>query len=165
MLYLDPSALIKRYLRERGTAAMNARFASGKRSGERLFTSALTYAEVHAVLGRKWQNNEISNDIHGRAQEQFTSDWLFSLTILEVDTRVMADLRALVNRYPLRGADAVHLSAVHWLRDMCWMVSSFAAGDHKLEFAVSDHRLAGFARDDGFEVFDPELVETDEGQE
>lgn len=155
MFYFDSSALIKRYLRERGTAAVNARFLSG----ERLFTSALTYAEVHAVLGRKRQMKELTSESYERARDEFTTDWLYVLTILEVDTNVMANLLGLVNRYRLRGADAVHLSSVHWLRDMCMLPPDFANRDSKLELVASDKQLVRYARDYGFDVFDPGLAE------
>jgi len=151
VLYLDASALVKRYLREPGSRAVNARFGRG----ERIFTSALSYAEIQAVLGRKYQRRELGKDAYRRARDGFIQDWLYSLNVLAVDTNVMASLPTLVERYSLRGADAVHLSSAHWLRDMCQLVTSFAQGDQRLEFGVSDKRLAACARDCNLEVFDP----------
>src|SRR5437879_11791786 len=59
MLYLDASVLAKRYFTERGTDAVQTRF----RSGERIFTSVLSYAEIHAALGRKYRARELkAND-------------------------------------------------------------------------------------------------------
>lgn len=154
MLYLDTSAVIKRYLREPGSDALNQRF----QRGDRLFTSALTYAEVHSALGRKRQQGDISETSYKRACERFVSDWLFSLNILEVDTKTLADLPGLTRRFRLRGADAVHLSSACWLRDMCQVSPEFGQGETRVEFAASDSHLAGIASLCHLGVFNPENV-------
>lgn len=73
MLYLDSSLLVKRYLRERGWESVNARFGTN----ERIFTSALSYAEVQAALGRKLQQRDVDKKGHKRARDKFLQDWFF----------------------------------------------------------------------------------------
>lgn len=155
MLYLDSSALVKRYVLERGTEAVAARFETG----ERVFTSALSFAEVHAALGRKhrlkhWRRREFA-----AAGEKFVYDSTFSLVVLELNTNTMAALPDLVERYSLRGSDAAHLSAAVWLRDMCLFAPGFAGGDMRLEFGVADRRLGRVAARCGLTVFNPEGAE------
>ena len=53
MLYLDSSALIKRYVKELGTDATKARIETEAATPGNPFTSVLTYAEIHATLARK----------------------------------------------------------------------------------------------------------------
>jgi len=154
VLYLDTSAIIKRYLREPGTDALNKRF----QRGDRLFTSPLTYAEVLSVLGRKRQQGGIDEASYRRSCERFVSDWRFALNVLELNTKTMADLPGLTRRFRLRGADAVHLSSACWLRDMCLVSPEFAQGEPQVEFAVSDIRLARIASSCDLAVFDPEAV-------
>ncbi len=151
MLYLDASALVKRYLSERGSDAVETRF----RSGKRIFTSALSYAEIHAALGRKYQDREMRKNKFEVARKAFVQDWLYSLNILEMNAGTLAALPELVEHHPLKAADAVHLSAALWLRDMCLLVPDFAGGD-VLEFGVADRRLARVVTACGLTVFNPE---------
>ena len=158
MLYLDASALVKRYVREQGSDAVQARFEAG----EKIFTSALSYAEVQAALAKLYRMGKRRRDTglrrreFVRARKRFVEDWLFSLSILELDTKAMTALPDLVERYPLRGADAVHLSSALWLRDMCSVVPAFSRGEARVEFGVADKTLAQTAAQCGLEVFNPE---------
>jgi len=154
VLYLDSSAIIKRYLREPGSDAMDRRF----HEGDRLFTSSLTYAEIFAALGRRRMEGGITEAAYQDACERFIADWLFSLNILEVDTKTLADLPGLTRRYRLRGADAVHLTSACWLRDMCLVSPDFARSELHVEFAVSDKRLAPIASACHLVVFNPETA-------
>jgi predicted nucleic acid-binding protein len=156
MIYFDTSALIKRYLAERGSDAVQARFDRAQRAGERVFASALTYAEILTALGRKLQSGDLSTDKYEQQADGFTYDWIMALSVLEVDTRTMSSLRSMTARFSVKSADAVHLSAALWLRDMSLLVPDFAAGDKALEFAVADQSLARIAVQCGLAVFNPE---------
>lgn len=155
MLYLDSSALIKRYLHERGSSAVQARL----QAGEKVFTSVYSFAEIYTVLGRKRQNRELSGETYDMLAQKFKRDWLFSLSPLELDERILSDLPDLVRRFPLKAADAVHLASALWLYHTSQVVPSFAEGEQKLEFGVSDRQLARVAQECGLDVFDPESVE------
>lgn len=155
MLYLDASALVKRYVRERGSDTLNARF----RKEDRIFTSILSEAEVQSALGRKYQLGHLPREAYDRAQEKFVQELIFSFSVLDLDRGTLAAVRSLVERFPITGADAVHLSAAIWLRDMCRLVPSFASGEKEIEFGVADKQLADFARDSGLKTFNPEELE------
>ncbi len=152
MLYLDASVLAKRYFTERGSDAVQTRF----RSGERIFTSMLSYAEIHAALGRKYRDGELEENDFELVRKAFVHDWLYSLKVLEMNAATLAALPDLVEHHPLKGLDATHLSAALWLRDMCLLTPDFAAGDVVLEFGVVDRRLARVATACGLKVFNPE---------
>lgn len=152
MLYFDSSALVKRYLSEDGSEAVRRRFGSQ----ERIFTSWLSYAEVLAVFGRKVQAGDIRREEFETLQNQLMSDWQSSLVVLEVNGRVLSNLPELVIRYPLKGADAIQLSAALWLRNTCALTPDFAQGDLHLEFWVADQSLARIAAQCGLSVFNPE---------
>lgn len=154
MLYLDSSALVKRYLREPGTEAVAARF----RANERIACSALTYAEILTVLGRKYQDGDLSEADFEAKRDDFVHDWMFSLLVLEVDTRTMSALEAIVKRYPLKASDAVHLAAALWLRDAWRLGAPLVADEPMIEFGVSDRSLARIAADCGLKVFNPEAA-------
>lgn len=152
MLYLDSSALVKRYLRGRGTDLLEPRF----HRGEKIFTSALSYAEIQAALARKWRKQEIERTDFLEARKKFVRDWVFSLNVVDLETRIMTAVPDLVEQYPLRGSDAVHLSTAIWLRDMSSLGFDFVGSERALEFGVADRALARAARELGLTVFNPE---------
>ncbi len=152
MLYLDSSALVKHYAREAGTDAVSARC----RSGERICTSALTYAEILAALGRKLRDNEFTAGEFEAAKARFLSDWVTSVEKLALDTQTLGAIAHLVTRYKVRASDAVHLSAALWLQDKALAAGSTPPGE-SLEFGVADQKLAAIAAECGLRVFNPEL--------
>lgn len=152
MLYLDTSALIKRYSSEKGSRAVLARFDSE----ERIFTSRLSFAEVHASLGRKFRAGELNAQNLAKIREEFISDWLFSLSVLDLDVGTMSAINHLVEQYDLKAGDAIHLSAAFWLRDTILLGRFPGDAGETVEFGVADKQLARIARKCGLRVFDPE---------
>jgi uncharacterized protein len=152
MLYLDSSALIKRYFREKGSDVMNARFDRGGQ----IYTSTLTYAEVQSAFGRAFRMKEITGARLGELREAFVQDWSFGLSALEVDTRTMIALPKLVEQYSLKASDAVHLSTAYWLRDSLRISSHRSAQADSVEFGVADKTLGQIAIQCGLRVFNPE---------
>jgi predicted nucleic acid-binding protein len=152
MLYLDSSALIKRYFKEKGSRALNARFDGG---GE-IYTSVLSFAEVHGAIARAFRMKEVGSKEFAKLREAFESDWLIGLSPLEVSLPSMIDLPRLVEQYPLKASDAIHLSAAHWLREAIQLRSGGSLVREPVEFWVADQRLAQIALKCGLQVFNPE---------
>ena len=152
MLYIDSSALVKRYVQESGSKAVTSRFEKG----EAIYTSVLSFAEVHAAIGRKYRDKELSVDEKGKLVDEFQTDWLSSLSILELTTNTMFALPSLCEQYFLKASDAIHLSAAFWLRDAIRLsAKGFEGGGNVVEFGVSDLRLGEAALKCGFQVFNP----------
>jgi predicted nucleic acid-binding protein len=142
LTYADSSVIVKRYYEEPGTSRVREHFAAA----ERVFTSRLTYAEVHAALARKHRERAISEAMYRRAAAAFDADWPAYDQIV-LDSVTLGVVPRLVRHYMLRGADAVHLGAAVWLREQL--------GD-PVEFWVSDERLVDVARRERFTVTNPE---------
>lgn len=153
MLYLDSSALVKRYVQESGSKTVSSRF----NSGEMIYTSVLSYAEVHAVIGRKYRNGEVSFNQKKKLIEEFLYDWIFSLSILELTTHTMTALPTLCEQHFLKASDAIHLSTAFWLKDSFRIrAESFEGGEGLIEFGAADRRLGEAALKCGFPLFNPE---------
>lgn len=152
MLYLDTSALVKRYSSEKGSTAVVARFDRG----EKIFTSRLTFAEVHASLGRKFRLGELTERDLAKLRDEFYSDWLFSLSVLDLDVGTLSALPRLVEEYDLKAGDAVHLSSAFWLRDTIRLRRVRGGFEESVEFGVADKQLAKIAETCGLQVFNPE---------
>lgn len=147
MLYLDSSVLVKRYVQEAGSKAVASRFETG----EAIYTSVLSFAEVHAAFGRKYRQKEISVTVKQKLVNDFLDDWLFGLSTLEVSTATMSAIPNLCEQYLLRASDAIHLSAALWLKDRFRFHAK--DGESIVEFGASDRQLGEAARKCGFNVF------------
>ncbi len=150
MLYLDSSALVKRYVQEAGSEAVILRFERR----EAIYTSALSFAEVHATIGRKYRAKELSAGEKQRLVNEFTYDWDFSLIVLELTAHTMLALPALCERYFLKASDAVHLSAAIWLKESIRIdAKGFENTEDNVEFGVSERQLGEAALQCGFPLF------------
>ena len=144
MIYVDSSAIVKRYYDEPGSEHFRARWSTA----ERVFTSRVAYAEVHAALARKRRDGELSPKAFTTATRAFEAEWPAYDQVL-VDETTLGPVRRLVRRYPLRGFDAIHLGAALWLRKQIAT---------PIEFWVSDERLESAARRERLTVVNPERV-------
>lgn len=152
ILYLDSSVLVKRYVQETGSETLSHRI----NNGATLFASRLSYAEIHAALGRRFRNGDLPSDSLDRSLQMFEADFENRLNILEVTRDLLAFIPELVRKYSLRAADAVHLSTALWLRLSRELPGVAENGNIPFEFAVADRSLADFARQCGLAVFNPE---------
>lgn len=141
MLYVDSSALAKRYEREPGGALLEKRFAQD----ELIYSSAIGYAEVHAALARKLWEQEWTRVEFLQARNRFEVDWLFVREIA-VDADTLAPVSQLVEHLRLRGMDAIHLAAAVWLQRKTGRAA---------EFVTTDMRLLAAAQTFGFPAWNP----------
>ncbi len=156
MLYLDSSALIKHYQNEPGTEALNARLRKEAKGLRSVFTSVLTYAEVHATFARRIREKLLSPEEAAAVKDEFDADWVLSISPIELGTGVLALVRDLVTGFPLRGADAIHLASALWVRDMARLGVKVDQYAGPLVFVSSDKQLAKAAANSHLEVFNPE---------
>ena len=110
MLYLDTSALIKRYLIEHGTADVETLVQQADGVG----TSLLTRAEVSATLAKAVRMNWLKRSEADQLRQQFYIHWP-AFNVIQITEAVVALADALAWEHGLRGYDAVHLAAaVTW---------------------------------------------------
>jgi uncharacterized protein len=141
LIYADSSVVVKRYYEEPGSRKVHEFWSKS----ERIFTSRVTYAEVHAALARKRRDGGVSATQFRNIVSVFESEWPAYDQIL-VDRETSAGVRRLVLRHSLRGFDAIHLSAALWLLEQIGTVA----------FWVSDDRLAAAACKERLIVVNPE---------
>lgn len=131
MLYLDASALVKRYVAEEGSEALIAAMGSA----ESWVICRVGYVETVRALGLAAGK---------RAVKRFNADWP-SFEVVEIDTSLAEHAAELASKEELRSLDALHLAAA-------LLVTS---GD--LTFATWDVRLHRAAERQGLSVFPAEL--------
>ena len=157
MLYADSSALVKRYLEERGSGRLNAKIAETTRARHRVLTSVLSFAEVHAAMARKLQERPpLHTTEYHWATTQFDSDWRTYLTRVDLTSAVLNLIPDLVRRHFLRGSDAIHLASALLVRESLEFNKNMGTLPETMIFATSDKKLARAAEHEQLEVFDPE---------
>ena len=137
MNYLDTSALIKRFVNEKGSSLAQSLV---QRSGP-IATATIAYAEVFSSLTRKLREKHLSRTLYGLACRQFDGDWPAYVRV-ELSEEILVLARDLIQRHPLRGFDAVHLASAVSLRNALGEHITFVAADGRLLKAAQSEKLA-----------------------
>ena len=139
MFYLDPSAWVKRYVQELGSAWVHALFTRR----ERIASSTLGYLEVVAALSRRLSQTDLA-----MAEPRLEADWQdmghLPLTAEQIERAV-----DLARQYKLRGADALHLATALDLSKILASINDAAV------LVASDDELLTAAQAAGLPVENP----------
>jgi predicted nucleic acid-binding protein len=108
--YLDASALVKRYVVERGSQATIALTADSDMTA----TSIVSRAEIAAAFAKAVRAGLVKGDVARNAQQRFAADWPDLLRV-PVTEALVERAERLAWEHGLRGYDAVQLaSALTW---------------------------------------------------
>jgi predicted nucleic acid-binding protein len=140
---------------ESGTDVLNARLKTEAKGLRAVFTSVLTYAEIHAALARRAREQVLSPEEAAAISDEFDEDWALSLGPIELGTSVLGLVREVVKGMSLRGADAIHLASALWLRDMATLGVKPDQYKGPVVFVCSDKQLSRAASKHKLEIFDP----------
>ena len=139
MIYLDTSALLKRYIMEPGSATFEDFFAANAP----FQSSRLTLVEARSALARRRRIGQITRKLELDAFEELRTDIQDGALVLHAlaDSHVThtLDILAKVPKVSLRTLDALHLS----------IAQEIGAA----RFATSDRNQGDAARLIGFELF------------
>ena len=136
MIYLDSSALVKRYTEEAGTDFVKSILAT---SGL-ITTSKLTYPEILSALMRKVRSGEIEKKTFHGIVDKFDKDWDHML-VLDFHNDLLPIVKTLIEKHPLKAADAIHLSSALWLKLSSKVDVTFVASDSNLLKAAAAEKL------------------------
>lgn len=113
ILYLDASALVKRYVAEAGSAEVGDMVDRAAVVG----TSILSRIEVPAVIAKAGRVTIFMRAAAAAAIEALASDWE-SLVRLQVNEVLVSRAADLAWDHGLRGYDAAHLAAAELWQDL-----------------------------------------------
>ncbi len=139
ILYLDTSALVKRYFREPFSDEVVLRW----KAATEIVISSVAYAEALASFYRKKRETGLKEAVARKVIEAFRLDWK-SFIRIEVNEELDTYLDRALERYPLRGFDAIHLASAVLVREGL---------KEDILFVCFDQVLARAARKEGFEIF------------
>ena len=138
IVFLDTSALAKRYVEEEGTDEL---LALWDRAGY-VAVSRLAYAETVAAFRRKQREEPPNSAAVELALSRFRREW-GALVVVELSERLRPAIDRLLRAHTLRGADAVHLSSALLLD---------AEVAEPMAFGCWDRGLLAAARREGLET-------------
>jgi uncharacterized protein len=144
-LYLDTSAILKRYLTEDGTKVIDALFDKAE-AGELVLTFSLwNIGEILGVLDEKrrrgWLDEEECRDaVEGFTKELFTLLRLETLKVSPILARIVAETWDIILEHHIYEADALQITA-------CINTKSDA-------LVSGDKKLVETCRKRGLEAFD-----------
>lgn len=146
--YFDSSALVKRYVNEVGSAWV--RRALAHPTQESIYTALLTHAEVLSALQRKVRERQLTQNRATILVQRVTAHCTWHYHLLAINPTLVAHAGVLVQRYPLRAYDAVHLA--------CALLVQRQAQQYGVplpRFVSADTTLLAAARAEGFTVDNP----------
>lgn len=151
--YIDSSALLKRYHREKGTEHVDLLFDTLMvREPKCLVTSIWSIPETIATLNRKKNEGKIDptklKDILAILLDEI--DMLDTITVDE--ERVLGSI-PFITKHNLNSADALHLTAIKEAEE----IANYVGGT--VIVVTSDKRLLKASGDEGFKTLNPEEVE------
>ncbi len=139
ILYLDTSALVKRYFREPHTEEIISLW----QKADEVITSSVAYAEAMATFYRKKRETGIHVDEIQAIINDFSEDWNCFIRI-RADDELNRYINQVTARYPLRGFDAIHLSSA---------LIVFPKFEKELLFCCFDKQLVDAAEKEGLWIF------------
>lgn len=148
--YLDASALVKVYCYEEGTETvvnlLNAKLP--------LCSSMVIYSEVLFALRRKMENKEINQDNFLEQVGRFKSHFQALINSVQLNESIFDLLDNRVLKYSIRALDAIHLASALWIRENI---------DEKCIFICSDENLLKIAREESFDIINPQEMSKNTG--
>ena len=138
ILYLDTSALVKRYFEEPHSDELISKW----KEAEEIVTSAVAYAETLASFYRKKRESSLEEKVIDQIMNAFRDEWR-SFIRVQVTEELNEVVDRVIGSYPLRGFDAIHLASAILMRQ---------ALPEDFHFACFDQRLLMAAKEEGFET-------------
>jgi predicted nucleic acid-binding protein len=137
LLYLDSSALVKRYVRELASEEVVREISSARSAA----TAAVTLAELTSAFARLAKGGALSLREAEQRRAELVEDWK-GIICLPIDDPTIELAATVAWEHRVRGFDAIHLaSALNWMEEM----------DAPVRFATFDRQLWRAARETGLD--------------
>ena len=135
MHYFDASALVKRYVREKGSAKVQRLLAA-----EVAATSRLSAVEIASAVARRVREGNLSGEDRERILAAVERD-MTAVLVVEITPAVLASAQLLLQRHPLRTGDAIQLASCLHLQEHIEDDVTFVGFDDRLRAAARTERL------------------------
>lgn len=134
--YLDTSALVKRYIQERGSARVITLLQRYD-----LLTSAITPVELFSALTRRRRSGDLSEDGFSRTASRLQSERL-RWELVEIVETVLRRAEEIVQQtVPVRSLDAIHIASLTVFQAAAAMTVPFVTADERQAEAAKGAEL------------------------
>ena len=137
ILYLDTSALVKRYVMETGSKEVNILIEQAETVG----SAMLTRVEMASALAKAVRMNWVEAQEADNAWQDFLAHWQ-SFARLSVTPVLVERASRLAWEYGLRGYDATHFAAALLWQETLEMPITLATYDRELWLAANKAGMA-----------------------
>jgi predicted nucleic acid-binding protein len=148
--YADSSVLVKRHVRETGTAWFRA--VADPVAGHSITTARLSMVEIYSAVSRRLREGHLTPDQYAEVITDFTAFCAAEYEFIELTSTVIRHARALLEHHPLRAYDAVQLASALAVRERLE-----ASGLPAPVFLTADNQLLSAAQAEGLAVDNPNL--------
>ncbi|MBI2918281.1 MAG: type II toxin-antitoxin system VapC family toxin [Chloroflexi bacterium] len=111
MFYLDTSALVKRYRREKGSEVLDFLFEH-KGADDRLVVSFLSTIELAGVTTRLRKSRALSESRVSELMSRFKEDLLHAVEVFPVSEPILGQAIGIAERHGIRAADSIHVATI-----------------------------------------------------
>lgn len=136
MLYWDTSAMVKQFVEEAGTRDVLTLRAQTPPHA----TATIAFTETFSALRRRVREVALKEPQYQEVVRRFLRQWP-SYVRVTLDETVLERSRSLLERYPLRTLDAIHLASALELQDNLGEPSVLISADAQLLRAAAGERL------------------------
>jgi uncharacterized protein len=137
-LYFDTSALIKKYIDEKGSDKVDELF----NNAENIFVSNITEIETLSTFKRLQIENEITEKEYQQLKKEIEIDF-HSFEIIELDDEVINYSKKVIEKYQLKSLDSIQLGSLLVIKNML---------DH---FIVCDKKLLEAGKKEKINIINP----------
>ncbi len=137
-LFFDSSALLKRYLDEKGSDGIKTLFDIT----DRIIVSVITHIECASSFQRLIQSKFIDKKEYLRLNTELNLDFPF-FEIVNLDEDVKHIALKIVEKYPMKSLDTIQLASL------------LHASKEIESFVVCDQKLKKYAAKEGIHIIDP----------
>lgn len=145
--FLDSSGLVKRYIREAGSAWVRQLGRPG--SGDVLIAARIASVEVVSAITRRQRLGDLSATEAARLRQIFRAEFPLLFRVIELSPVVVDRAMRLVETHALRAYDAVQLATALEVNNQCLTIGTACT------FISADEELNGVAVAEGLAVEDP----------
>jgi predicted nucleic acid-binding protein len=146
--FADSSVLVKRHVREMGTAWFQMLAAST--NNNIIIIAQISIVEVCSALNRRIREASLDRIGYAQVVTDFDALCAAEYQVIELLMPIINHTRGLLERHPLRAYDAVQLASASIAND-----ALAVAGLPALTFLSADQRLLNAAQVEGFAIDDP----------
>ena len=145
ILFLDTSAVVKRYVMEEGSEVVQ--HLMSPEAGHDLYISHVTVVETIAAVARRGRSGDLSEGEVEATIGQFQRDLPRLYDVIRVAEGVIQRAAGLARTRALRGYDAIQLASALSVREILQMEA--------VTFVCSDDALNAAAQSEGLTVINP----------